>query len=318
MTASSYPAGAALGSALRPAVRRLAIDALARGAGSTLPTNAEYLREHQVGAGTLQRALKVLEDCGALRTTSHGHQGRRIDSTDVGPAWLAGALPPVRLLIPPSGPDEIDALEDLLAQELTALGIPHTVHHLRGGGRRLDSVRAGLHDIALTSSGVRDQAEADGRLGPSALVRRLPAGTYYGAGRLAVVSRTGTTSTIPRRVAIDRESPDHVALTRAEFPESDELTHVEIPFTRVPAAVLRGDVDAGIWHIQVSVIPLDLVGLVTRPLRLPSAHEAWERISAAVLFGWSGRPELAGVIRALRLEDVGTAQARAIASRQDG
>ena len=317
MTSSTDPTGTVLGTALHPAVQLLAVDALSRGTGANLPTNADYLRDHGVGAGTLQRALRLLEDRGALRTTSHGHQGRKIDAVDVGAAWRAGALPAVRLIFPPSGPAEIDALEDLLAEDLTALGIPHTVHHRRGGARRLDSVRSGQHDLALTSSGVRDEAEAEGRLGPSALVRRLAPGTYYGPGRLAVVTRTGSGTALPLRVAIDRESPDHVALTLAEFPESADVTHVPTPFPRVPAAVLRGDVDAGIWHVQESVIPLDLVGLEIRPLASPGAQEAWERTSAAVLFGWDGRPQLAGVLGALRLDDVAAAQARALASRAE-
>jgi len=113
-------------------------------------------------------------------------------------------------------------------------------------------------------------------------------------------------------VAIDRQSADHVALTASEFPESDGVTYVETRFPSVPAAVLRGDVDAGIWHLQRSIIPLDLAGLTTDRLRKPATIVAWERRSSAVLVGWKGRPELAAVLAALPLEGVEAKQSRAI------
>ena len=302
-TAENDP-GTPLGGALQPAVRRIATDALALGTGARLPTNAEYLRDHQLGAGTVQRALKVLEERGALRTTSHGHRGRTVDTVDVGQAWQAGGLAPIRLILPPGGPAEIDVLEAALAEELTRLGIPHTVTHLRGGSGRLAAVLAGSHDIALTSAGVVPD-------GASRLTRVLAPGTYYAPGRLASVHRADATAAA-RRVAIDTQSPDHAALTTAEYPTDEGFAYVETPFTRVPAAVLRGEVDAGIWHLQESVIPLDLAGLRTEPLHRPATQRAWERLSAAVLTGWGGRPELAAVLAALRLDDVGAAQLAAL------
>ena len=105
------------------------------------------------------------------------------------------------------------------------------------------------------------------------------------------------------RVAIDRDSPDHIALTAAEFPLGDRTrAYVDVPFTSVPAAVLRDEVDVGIWHRQESIIPLELVGLTASALARPEALETWERLSSAVLTGWIGRPELAAVLGALDLE----------------
>jgi len=319
MPVISNEASPTLGNALHPAVRRIVTDALARGTGSTLPTNAYYLQEHGIGAGTIQRALNLLQERDALRISSHGHRGRMINSINVGQAWQAAGLAPVRLLLPPSGAAEIDVLEHALAEGLTDLGIPHTVHHRRGGALRLNSVTVGEHDIALTSAGVSMDAAKIHAAGTApadahqaSLTRALPPGTYYAPGRLVVVRRTACLAVAPRRVAIDSQSPDHVALTASEFPETNGVTYVETRFPSVPTAVLRGDVDAGIWHLQRSVIPLDLAGLTTDRLRKPAAFKAWERLSPAVLVGWNGRPELAAVLASLPLEGVEAKQSRAI------
>jgi hypothetical protein len=295
------PAGPALGSALHA----LAVDALARGIGEPLSTNAQYQSEYQLGAGTIQRALSLLAERGALRTTSHGHQGRRVQDLAVGPLWQLGGLAPVRLVLPPEGPEEMDNLQEALSQGLADLGIPHTVQHLPGGLRRLAAVRAGDYDICVTSAGAAESARIDGpddRL--SRVTRVLDRGTYYGEGSLVCVRRSSPPGHgRPQRVAIDPESPDHVALTMAEFPaEEGVTTYVDTPFTNVPAAVLRNDVEVGIWHRQDSIIPLDLAGLSTAPMQRREARTVWEKLSSAVLTGWPGRPELAAVLVALNIQ----------------
>lgn len=305
------PSSPALVTALHHAVRHIVTDALARGIGATMPTNSEYLHSHGIGAGTMQRALGALRARGALSLTSRGHLGRIVTEISIPQAWQAASLPPVRLLLPPSGPAELEVLEQALAEGLTELGIPHTVHHRRGGTRRMAAVGAGEHDVALVSAGVVDgRAAADNK----PLIRHLPAGTYYAPGRLVIVLREDSVGNdrAVQRVAIDHQSPDHVALTLGQFPDTCAVELVETPFPAVPTAVLRGDVDAGIWHITSSVIPLDLAGLVTRPLSRPAALAASKRLSGAVLVGWEGRPELASMLPALPLGDLPSRQADAL------
>lgn len=279
-------------------LRAVVTDALRLGVGGRLPTNAHYARTAGGTAGTIQRAMAALAEQDAVTTTSHGARGRAVRSIDLGRAWALAGLSPVRLLLPPAGPEEVDRLSDALTGDLTAAGVPHTVRHQRGGTLRLDSLGAGRADVAVVSAGVlRSAAE---RLGENVPVRLLAPGSYYGPGRLVVVRRTedGEQSRPPVRVAIDRDSPDHAALTEAAFPAEAGHTYVSHPFPDVPAAVLRGDVDAGIWHRSHSVIPLDLAGLTCESL--PAAAEAvWSSISAAALVGDGARQELGSVLRSI-------------------
>ena len=276
-------------------LRALVVDALQLGVGARLPTNAHYARTIGATAGTIQRAMSTLAEQGAVTTTSHGARGRTVTSIDVGRAWALAGLPHVRLLLPPGGPEEMERLSDALTDELTRAGIPHTVRHQRGGSRRLDSVADDRADVAVVSAGVLDAAAR--RLG-DAHVRLLPPGTYYGPGRVVSVLRAADRGRVPVRVAIDRDSPDHVALTEAAYPLPDGHTYVDHPFPDVPAAVLRGDVDAGVWHRSHSLIPLDLAGLACVPLP-ERAAAVWSAISAAALVGSAGRQELASVLRSV-------------------
>ena len=304
-----------LSAALLPAVREVAVDALARGVGDPLPTNTHYLTQFGIGAGTMQRALASLEGGGALRTVSRGHLGRFITELDVGKTWNIAGLQPIRLLLPPRGPVEIDVLSAELAEQLSALGMPHTEHHERGGTRRVRDVQEGRADLAVVSAGVAALALSAGPRPPH---RTLDGGTYYGESRLVLVHRAGPLPGGPLRIGIDVESPDHAALTRAEFPSSDGHEYLPCPFPMVPAAVLRGEIDAGIWHVTRTIIPLDLAGLATAPMRTDAARTVWAERSPAVLLGWSGRPELTAPLAAMDLSGIAGLQRAALDQDFDG
>jgi hypothetical protein len=303
MTPSPRP----FGGALQVAVGALARDALAVGVKGTLPTNQHYLDTQGIGAGTLQRALDELRARRALKTQSRGHLGRVVTFVDVAAAWHTGNLAPLRLVLPPAGPVEIAALQLLLAQALSKLGIPHAVDHVRGGSIRLAQLGESA-DLAVFSTGVLSDLAGPAGL----LVRRLGVGSYYAPGRLVVVRRQGDGAP-PRRIGIDRDSVDHRILTLGEFPESGGFEYVQRPFTRLPAAVLVDEADAAIWHIAPSVVPLDRAGLVLEPMATPGGLAAWEATSEAVLAASPLRPELKAVLPALDLRDLASLQATAIA-----
>jgi hypothetical protein len=304
------PAFPAIRSPLQQALHAIVTDALRVGVGASLPTNSHYLHTLGSSAGTVQRAMKLLGDQNVLAVTSHGHLGRTVASLDIGAAWHIGGLTPLRLLFPPSGPVEGDVLSELLASELTALGVPHTIHHRRGGARRTDAVAAGDYDLAVVSAGALDDAIRRGVLPSGAApALMLAPGTYYAPRRLVAVTRTADGPPAPAaRVAIDRDSPDHVALTESAYPPGRGYTYVDCRFPEVPAAVLRRQVDVGIWHLSHSVIPLDLAGLSWTDLEDIATSGDWSTLSAAALVGWPSRGELRSVLAALRLETLADAQ----------
>jgi len=236
-----------------------------------------------------------------------------VDHLDVGACWRAAGLAPVRMLLPPGGSAEIEVLAEQLAGSITGMGIAHTVRHQRGGAARLRSVASGADELVAVSGATwaaLGESERDA-VGPA---RLLAPGSYYAPDRLVIVTRTADDHRgRPRRVAVDPESPDHSAFTRAVFGSSPQgVDFVEVPFTSVPAAVLRGQVDAGVWHVSRSVIPLDLAGLTTTAVDMPSLSQMWEGASGAVLVATHRRPELRAVLRSLELDGLVAAQRRAL------
>ncbi len=301
---------------LPAAMRTIVLDALAKGVGGTLTKNSVLTREQGISAGTIQRTLDLLSEQGALQTISRGHLGRRIAALDVGLGWRTARLPPLRLVVTPAGAVEMDALESALRDSLTDLGLPYTVQHLRGGSPRLAAVRAGDHDLTVVSSGTFEGVAAAEE--PGDQVRTLAPGTYYAPDRLMVVERVAGPARPAGRetVAIDRESLDHEALTLAEFPDAPGRGYIEVPFPDVPAYVAAGVVDAGVWHVTRSPVPLTFAGLRLRPLARPEARAVRDGLSRAALVAWGGRPELRAVLPELRLDGVLDDQRRGFAEEE--
>lgn len=297
--------------ALYPAMRALISDALQVGVGGTLPTNADYLSRYGIGAGTMQRALNTLTNRGALRVVSRGHLGRLVVDLEAGQAWQAAGFSPVRLLFPRADPTEIRTLEQRVGEELLRRGVPFSSQHLPGAAARMASVDDGDHDVAIISSGAyRSSASAGTEADRS---RELEPGTYYAADRIVVVQRNSDFEGAPHRIAIDLMSQDHMALTRDRFPESEGYVHINTRFHHVPAAVARNIVDAGIWHVTPSVIPLDIAGLVATPLEMLRTRSIWEGFSRTVIYMRAMRPEVAAIISAIDFSDLLTHQEAAFA-----
>jgi hypothetical protein len=216
---------------------------------------------------------------------------------------------------------EIDSLEAWLAAELVRLGVPHTLAHLRGGNHRLRQLADGQVDLTVVSAGTLDGLRSSGSVPDDLLCRTLGSGTYYAPERLLVLSTSGdAVESEPLRVAIDRDSFDHEALTLAQFPPVPGREYVEVPFPEVPAFVLAGLVDAGVWHRVASPVPLQLAGLHHRPIA-DSTAPTRDGLSAATVVARSDRPELRAVLDNLDIaqlevhRDAASAGEAAVAAR---
>lgn len=291
------------------AKRHIVSEALRLGLGSQLPTNVEFLENHGLVAGTVQRALQVLKNAEALITRSKGHQGREIVHLDTGLCWNIAKLKPVLLIMPCGGSIEIDILIRQLTNRLSDLGIPYFITNQPGGENRIHSVLAGEFDIALTSFGAaRNVGLSEGQAG----FRVFAPETYYSSDRLVVVSRSDSRRSDWKTVAIDPNSSDHAEITKAEFASDQNIQLVDTDFRQVPSKVSRGEIDAGVWHVTSSPVPLGMAGLSATRLENPNAMEIHQGLSAACFTTNPNRRELVSLLKELDGGAIGAALEEAL------
>ena len=213
----------------------------------------------------------------------------------------------MRLLTAPPGSIETAAASLELRRQLAGVNLAAEFDFIRGAARRVEHVRAGKRCVVFLSRGAAESLgmlEEDGYrlidLGPD---------TYYNAKTLVIVEKQAGVK--PTRIARDPDSYDHTRLTEAEFPESEGYEYVDCDFADVPAAILKGLVDAGLWREVVTAIPPRVAGL---SVRYPEAASAAERaeLSHGVLLWHSAFEELGAVLRSIDLSAIARAQTHLI------
>lgn len=282
------------------AVRALALDILCRGLGSRLATNVQYQESLEVGSGTVQKALQWLARAGVVALQARGHQGTYITDLDFGGLWRVAGLGELWISMTQPGAVEAHGLAQGLAEEAHRLGVPLVFEYVRGAQERTNRVLKGNATAVVLSCGAATSIGVSSRH-RSLDVLDLGPHTYYAQSSVVVIAPRGAQRP-PERIAIDRASYDHEQLTLAEFPPEDGYHYVECDFPGVPAAVLEGLADAGIWHRLSLLIPMRLLGLETALPHRPATLRTVKQLSNAQVLWRADRPEVAAFFRLVRID----------------
>jgi hypothetical protein len=279
---------------------------LAREVGQRIPTVQELQANTGAGTGTVVKALRNLQDSGAVTLTARGHQGTVVVSRDVGQLWNAAALGNFRMTLPPQGPVEQQGILEVVQTALTALGVAVVADFRPGAITRLEEVYHERIHATVTSAGAleRHRSTLPGLAGVD-----LGPATFYSTGSLVVVEHATRRPRTPMRVGIDRMSYDHQRLSEAEFGERNP-EYVPVPFVFAPTAVLAGDVDAAVWHSMPTVIPPELAGLRLSPLATAASKAVCGQISPAVIVARSLNPGVNALLRHVLPADITRTQSR--------
>ena len=285
----------------RRAVRELARQALATNVGDRLPTATSLQEAANVGSGTIHKAFLILEDLGALQTRARGHMGRFLKDKDLSQLWGLSGFPRIRAILTPPGSPETYGLSEALTHEFSQLGLPLDIEYVIGARERASVASRSPFAMAFVSAGAATALKAPHRARGRV---SLAPGSYYSEDSIVVLSTTDTdlrSQTI--RVGVDRRSYDHKLLTVEAFGNLDSLKTVDVAFPDVPGALLRGDIDAGVWHRMLLVITPELAGL--RVSELPDkARLLVDTLGSAVVLFDGGNPVMQSVISAVSWDSV--------------
>jgi hypothetical protein len=294
------------------AVRLLARDILCREVGERLPTALQYQELIEVGSGTVQKALRVLQSAGAVALRARGHQGTFIVERHVGPLWAIAGLGAAIGVLPLTDCTEGWGLAAGLREQFDALGVPLQMLYLHGAAHRVEMVRGGRADFVVLSRAAVDQMRT-ATAGSDWLELDLGPHSYYSHESMVVLLRPHVAEEGPaaiRRVGIDPDSSDHMQLTRAEFPEAAGYDYQPHAHGRLLMAVAQGAIDAAVWHRTSLLIPPELAGIGVRPLQQQKALDLFASLSRATLLAPTNKQQLSSVLRHLDLARIRDTQAR--------
>jgi len=281
-------------------LQQLAARLIAIEPGGRLNTVADYARETKAGQGTVQKALRTLEQIGAIRVQPRGHLGAFLIESNIAELWRATGRSYVRGLCPLPDSPELEGFATGVVECFESVGLRLHLSFLPGSARRLDELLGGSVDFAACSlAAARTASSNDAKF---EIVYRGSPGTYYAADSLRLLSKRPLPARRALRVGIDRSSYDHVLLTQAWLSTDRTSRRTElcdISYHLIPDLVMRGAIDIAVWHqtnrrLQGSLEEVELI----RPESV-IAEDTWKDVSSLALIARSDDLAVHAVFRRL-------------------
>jgi len=268
----------------------LALRLLAMGEGARLEPVHQLAAAFGTGRGTVQSALKLLVEEGAVELSrSHGNRGSFVVNIDQAKLLrLAGISPMIGVMAVAYSP-RFQGLAAGLTRGFQTANLPMVLAQLRGGKNRIHFLRTGRCDFAVVSrlAWQAEQAEGDLRL-----VHSFGPGSNVG-DHVLILARPDARGILDgMRVAVDSQSYDHMRLTLEEC-RGKSVTLVEVSYAQALPRLLSGEIDAAVWDTGVS-IPASLP-LVIAPRQ--NRDPAGDPDTEAVLIVRSDEPALGDLLR---------------------
>ncbi len=252
--------------------------------GDRFERMSDLQTEFGVGAGTIQSAIKGIEMLGGAALRRSGHQGSFIEALNLRQLWAMANRSPLVGAFPSFSAPEMRAARSLLRSRFAGSGIPMNSYEQSGAGMRIQAVVDKTADFTVISNGVVSRISDEKMAGLETF--GFDDGSYYRDGSVVVLCRAGSdpyATASACRTGIDPESSDHYHMSLAEFGDLSTSESTGCHYLDIPKLIITGEIDRAVWHQIDSLVPLELVGLVTAPLRKPETQHLLRSCSRMVL-----------------------------------
>lgn len=210
-----------------------------------IPTVSFLSEKYETARGTIQSALKLLQDFKAITLESRGHLGTFITYIDylkllevAGIKSLVGVMP-----LPYS--KRYEGLATGIFNTLNNRQLSVNLAFMRGANHRLKALLDGRYDFAVTSRLTADFYLKNNE--PIEIVAALGDFSYVNEHVLVVSNDESEEIKKGMIVGIDRSSIDQTSLTESYFKNYD-VKYVDMSYSSFKTAIKNKEVDAAIWN----------------------------------------------------------------------
>ncbi|MBQ4343479.1 MAG: GntR family transcriptional regulator [Erysipelotrichaceae bacterium] len=224
----------------------LAREFLKYNVGDKIPTVSEFSETFDLARGTVQNAIKMLQQSDAIRIESKGHVGSYLVKKNMtillefaGISSIVGVMP-----LPYSKRYEGLASGLLVTME-NHYNIPASMAFMRGSKNRISMLISNRYDFAIVSRTAAEEmiAEHDN------ILVVMSFGDYSYLSEHVIIFKNDKLKEIQdgMRIGVDYDSIDQRYLTE-KVCEGKKVQFVSVDYSRILERVLHGDIDAAIWN----------------------------------------------------------------------
>jgi hypothetical protein len=225
----------------------LAREFLSLKAGDKIETIGEYAEVFDLGRGTIQTALKYLEDNGAILLDARGHLGTFIVKLDYKILWKLGGYSIISGVMPLPYSRRYEGLATGLYKVFEAENIPFNMAYLQGSERRIAALQNGKYDFAIMSMLAANHNIEAGK----DIKVTVDFGPNTNVSSHCVIFSDPSRSQIEdgMKVALDSTSIDHCLLTKHEC-QSKKVEYVGTAYNQIIFNLIHQKIDAAVWNLD--------------------------------------------------------------------
>ncbi|WP_409271291.1 GntR family transcriptional regulator YhfZ [Neobacillus sp. SCS-31] len=227
------------------AARYIAKELLDLEEGQRIPRVSDFTEKLELGRGTVQGALKVLEDLHAIQLESRGHLGTFLRKRDVNLLYEIAGIGPIVGVMPLPYSRRYEGLATGLIEELQSLNIKVGLAYMRGAVPRIEALKSRRYDFSIMS--LLAAEEAVRRFEGLEIVRDFGEESYVTSHKIFFSNEQFNSIKDGMRVGIDYSSVDQAEITLREC-KGKHVEFIEAGYMQLFSMLKEGTIDAAVWN----------------------------------------------------------------------
>ncbi len=260
--------------------------------GYRIKTVGEYSESFGMGRGTVQAALKFLQEAEAIRLESRGHLGTFIDEIDYNKLWSISDLGIIMGVMPLPYSKRYEGLATGFYKTFEKGNIPFSLAFMRGATKRIEALTLGKYNFAIISK-LAANLEME-KSSSIEIIHEFGEGSYVGNHVIIFRDANMKEITSGMRVALDTASIDQYMLTSYEC-EGKDVEYVTTPYNQILQKLKNNEIDAAIWNVDE--IEEKNLNFNTSPFSNPKTSHMDKDDTIAVVVVSKNNPEYGDILR---------------------
>lgn len=269
----------------------LARELLTYNIGDRIRTVEEYTEKFEMGRGTVQAALNLLQEERAIRLDRRGRLGTYIVGIDYEILWDISGFGIIIGVMPLPYSKRYEGLATGLYKSFEKANIPFSLAFMRGARKRIEALYLEKYNFAITSKLAVDYEEDN--FTDIEIMYEFGEKSYVGDHKIIFRDNNMFEIEDGMRIGIDPYSPDQFILTKYEC-EGKKVEYVETFYNQFILRLENKEIDAVIW--SEDEIREKSLGFNIKPLKNPKSVEINKRDTIGVLVVDGKNGELKNII----------------------
>lgn len=240
----------------------LARELLSKDVGDRILTVAQLAEKYSTARGTIQSALKFLQDYEAISLEPRGHLGTFITSINYIKLLDIADIKTILGVMPLPYSKVYEGLATGLYNTLVTSNISVGLAYMRGADTRVEALKEQRYDFAVISKLAAEYYISEGH--DIEIIDEFGNFTYVNEHILIFSQGSKNTIEDGMKIGIDYSSLDQVILTKYHC-QGKNVEFVPLIYSQILNSILRGEIQAAVWNkddlqdrnIKVQFKPID-------------------------------------------------------------